>query len=312
MKQDSQVLTRRGVLLGGASLLGASALSILPAVANAAVERDLIIVGSTDPQFKAMVQSMFPGLWEYPAFQALKASVFLVTNPTNHNVKAFTATWTFATPSGPYQISLHHCVRPGERKANGAAVRVESDKKGTLRVPKVTGHYSVIRGNETNILSPFFFWSVNTYTTNQARWKKMLHRNASKKFMLQQVGAAAPVSLAINTIIYRDGYLKGSTSDKLVHQFCIRRNAEHDAAHHVNTLLNKNLSPTQIIASLKARNVTFAMPRTNWKHTIYRQARARASIRYIMLLNNGDMGAVQAAIAKPLGIKKTTTNRLHS
>jgi hypothetical protein len=220
-------------------LFGGSAVQ----AANLSAGNLLAVVPVSNPSSAVSVNKLFPGLLSDPGFQKFLPMAFLVSNVSNKPIRAFSSRWTVTDLNGQHQMDvMHYFHRRGERGAAGVYWGIKGNRT------RFTGRVPVIKAGATRLVTPFFNWSPSFYKkNNNPNWTQILQRRSRPEVDLSELGSeGTSVTMMIGGAITHDGKSLGPYDQDLARVYRVTRNAEHDEALAVLTMVTAGASQAQI------------------------------------------------------------------
>ncbi len=182
----------------------------------AGVGRSLTVSAPSNQSFHSQIDSHFPGLHKDPLFQGILPATLLVTNTSEHAIKALSVTWSLTAQQSAEQKNFFFYVRPGRKHL-------------------LSGARNLLGPGQTRLVTPFLTLNSKRFRKGKGtvNWDRGLTRGESRKQFMQQLGSLTSVEAHIDAVIYSDWVLTGPDSHDLANHLAVRRNAEHDEAHAI-------------------------------------------------------------------------------
>lgn len=285
------LISRRNLLSVGAAA-GAAALlprrllafsgtprSSAPRPATLSAGGLLAVTPVSDPSSVTVVDRLFPGLLADDGFQQLRSMSFLVTNLTNHAIRAFSSRWILTAPGGSREMTIMHYFHP--RAGRLGRKRMHWGMKGDRT--RLTGKVPIIKRGATRLVTPFFNWSPKFYKVHGTPdWAELFRDRARPEVRLSSLTSPGTgVTMTIVAAITHDYAAVGPQSEDLARVFSVTRNAEHDEAVSVLRQVSAGASPAEVRNHLRrdASGLAFDIQATSDLYYRVRQRQAKVLLR---------------------------------
>jgi hypothetical protein len=245
------------------------------AVPPLGVEALLRAAPASDPSSTETLDVLFPGLRFDLESVGLLPVAFLVSNFTDHTIRAFSTQWMLVSSGETKQFIVHYYFH----RRSAARGRMHWGSKGNHT--RVTAKVPAIQAHETRLVTPFFNWKSDYYKNHRIpTWHTLLAQRARPQVELENLRNTA-VTMRLVGAVTRSFWGIGPKGKELARIIYISRLAEYDEAAESLAYVSSGASSEQVKGRLQyhASGLAFNIRPESDLYCRVRQRQAKVLLR---------------------------------